>query len=89
MKKELVTTASGFTYYSVTKTPEEREAERIKTIQYWFDELAEDDETRMALVELIEACDGDVPSETGICTSCGSDEARYTSHYNNNSECQN
>lgn len=64
---------------------EEREAECLKTILYHFDEFADSDEARMGLVELIEACGGEVPSD--ICTSCGSDEARYTSHYNNNAEC--
>lgn len=64
---------------------DEREAERLKTIFYHFDEFADSDEARMGLVELIEACGGEVPSD--ICTSCGSDEARYTSHYNNNAEC--
>jgi hypothetical protein len=71
------------TVYETIK--EEREAERLKTILYYFDEFADSNEARMGLVELIEACGGEVPSD--ICTSCGSDEARYTSHYNNNAEC--
>lgn len=64
---------------------ENREAARLKTIFYHFDEFADSDEARMGLVELIEACGGEVPSD--ICTSCGSDEGRYTSHNNNNAEC--
>jgi len=86
MKSELVTRADGFTYYSITMTPEEDEAERLSTIYQQFDDFADSDEARMGLVELIEACGGTIPFD--ICTSCGSDEARYTSHYNNNSECQ-
>lgn len=67
-------------------TKEQREAERLKTIYYHFDGFADSDEARMGLIELIEACGGEVPSD--ICTACGSDEARYTSHNNNNAECQ-
>lgn len=67
---------------------EQREKARIKGIQDIFDDFCDSDEERMGLIELVELCGGELPSETDICTACGSDEARYTSHYNNNAECQ-